>query len=171
MGIDDLIQRFKKVEKLLQAKAWFKKERWIVSVHPFPQTNPDGVTLQVFKKNWFNDDRQGIHFESYFDLNPKKQKKTYVTLHALHADVIPNTKISRKQFATSLVDQIYDEVSSWDGYEFRAGKYGQQPFTKFLDATNNDFEKQLAQELMRLCERVGPEVDKVLKALVFDMRI
>jgi len=166
MQIDDLSLRFKKVEKLLQAKPWFKKDRWVVSIHPFPAKNPDGLTLQVFKKNWFNDERQGIHFESYFDLNSKKQKKTYVTLHALHADVIPGTKISRKQFAQPLVDQIYDEVSSWDGYEFRAGKYGQQPFTKYLDATDEKFEMQLAQELVRLCERVGPKIDKVLKSLI-----
>ncbi|AZZ37036.1 hypothetical protein CIK05_09605 [Bdellovibrio sp. qaytius] len=165
MKIDDLISRFKKVEKLLEAKPWFKNEKWIVSVHPFPPKSPEGVTLQVFKKNWFNDERQGIHFESYFDLNPKKQKKTYVTLHALHADEIPGTKISRKEFAKPLVDQIHDEVASWEGYEFRTGKYGQQPFTKFLDATDEKFETHLAKELMRLCERVGPQVDKVLKSL------
>lgn len=166
MKKDDLIARFKKVEKLLQAKPWFKKQGWIVSVHPFPPKNPEGVTLQVFKKTWFNDERQGIHFESYFDLNPKKQKKTYVTLHALHADKIPGTKISRKEFAMPLVDQIYDEVSSWEGYEFRTGKYGQQPFTKFLDATDSKVETHLAKELMRLCEHVGPTVDKILKTLV-----
>lgn len=166
MEIDGLISRFKKVEKLLQAKPWFKKDRWIVSVHPFPAKNPDGVTLQVFKKNWFNDGRQGIHFESYFDLNPKKQKKTYVTLHALHSDEIPGTKIPRKEFSKPLVDQIYDEVSSWEGYEFRTGKYGQQPFTKYLDATDEKFETLLAKELMRLCERVGPQIDKILKTLI-----
>ncbi len=166
MEIVDLISRFKQVEKLLQAKPWFKKERWVVSVHPFPQKSPEGVTLQVFKKDWFNDQRQGIHFESYFDLNPKKQKKTYVTLHALHTNNIPNTKISRKEFVKPLVDRIYDEISSWEGYEFRTGKYGQQPFTKYLDATDEKFESQLAKELARLCERVGPQIDKILKSLI-----
>lgn len=57
-------------------------------------------------------------------------------------------------------------MSTWEGYEFRTGKYGQQPFTKFLDATDEKFESLLAKELLRLCERVGPQIDKILKTLI-----
>lgn len=165
MEINDLQKRFIKVEKILQSKTWFSKEKWIVSLHPFPRTKPDGVTLQVFKKNWFNDEGSGIHFESFLDLNPKKQKKTYVTLHALHYDTFPGSDLSRKKFSQPLVDEIYDEVSSWEGFSFRAGKYGVQPFTKFLDASKTGFEEDLAKELERLCKVVGPEIDKTLKSL------
>ncbi|MNL38710.1 hypothetical protein D3C87_1609420 [compost metagenome] len=74
--------------------------------------------------------------------------------------------MSRKKFSQPLVDEIYDEVSSWEGFSFRAGKYGVQPFTKFLDASKADFEEDLAKELERLCKVIGPEIDKTLKAII-----
>jgi hypothetical protein len=166
MEIRDLQRQFKKVESLLKSKSWFVKEKWIVSQHPFPTVKPEGVTLHVFKKNWFNEDHLGIHFESYLDLNPKKQKKTYVTLHTLHYDEFPETDISRKKFSQQLVDAIYDDVHSWDGYVFRAGKYGLQPFTKLLDASSTQFVDDLAWELERLCRVVGPKIDETLRSVI-----
>lgn len=166
MEVKDVQKRFKKVEKILMSKPWFSAEKWIISQHPFPKNKPDGVTLHVFKKNWFNDESLGIHFESYLDLDTKKQKKTYVTLHALHYDKFPGSEIDRKKFSQPLVDEIYDEVSSWEGFNFRTGKYGLQPFTKFLDASNADFEVDLADEFERLCKILGPRIDKTLKSLL-----
>jgi hypothetical protein len=165
MEIGALEKRFKKVENALCKKSWFKKEKWIVSQHPFPKTRPDGVTLHVFKKHWFNEEKLGIHFESYLDLNLKKQKKAYITLHLLHYDEAPGLGIARKKLAQPVVDLIYDEVSSWDGYSFRAGKYGLQPFTKILDATKPEFESELIEEIERLCKIIGPKIDKALKIL------
>lgn len=136
MEIKDLQQRFNKVEELISSKPWF------------------------------NEDRLGIHFESYLDLNPKKHKKAYVTLHALHHEEIPGSRISRKKFSQPLVDAIYADVRKWDGYTFRAGKYGLQPFTKFLDATSPQFTIDLTKELERLCKVVGPAIDEVLKSII-----
>lgn len=166
MEIKDLQQRFSKVEDLLRSKSWFTDQKWIVAQHLFPKTKPDGVTLHVFKKHWFNEERLGIHFESYLDLNPKKQKKAYVTLHALHYEEFPGSKISRKKFSQPLVDAIYSDVRKWDGYAFRAGKYGLQPFTKFLDATSPRFANDLTKELERLCKVVGPAIDEVLESVI-----
>lgn len=166
MEILDLQKRFAKVEKVLKSKPWFSKEKWLVSHHPFPEFSPDGVTFHVFKKHWFNEDKMGIHFESYLNLDPKKNKKAYITLHALHYDEFPSSKISRKKFSQPLVDLIYDEVSEWEGYKFRAGKYGLQPFAKHLNATDADFENQLIEELERLCKVIGPKIDKVLKLVI-----
>ncbi len=166
MELKSLQQKFEKVQKLLQSKAWFIKGKWLVAQHPFPELKPDGVTLHVFKKNWFNDENLGIHFESYLDLNSKKQKKTYITFHALQYEYFPKTKISRKKFSQQLVDAIYDEVNNWDGYSFRAGKYGLQPFTKFLDASSLKFEEDLVREFERLCKVIGPKIDETLKSVV-----
>ncbi|MBC7467461.1 MAG: hypothetical protein H7256_15840 [Bdellovibrio sp.] len=161
-----LEKRFDKVAAILKAKPWFSKEEWIVSHHSFPKTKPDGVTLHVYKCNWYNEDRLGIHFESFLDLNPKKQKKAYLTLHTFHYDQIPGKLIERKKFAKPLVDSIYKQVSAWDGDSFRAGKYGTQSFTTILDACSSQFENQLVKQLERLCKRVGPEIEKTLNSLM-----
>jgi hypothetical protein len=154
------IARFQIVEKNLLALPWFKKEGWQVTVRPFPEKNPDGITFQMFKKNWLNEDRQGIHFESYLDLDPKQQKKSYITLHILHQAEIPGTKIKRAAITKPFVDSIMDEVKTWEGYSFRAGKYGHQPFARILDGTSKNFERELEQDLIRLCRKLGPSLDK-----------
>lgn len=159
--VQTLKDRFLIVEKNLAKKSWFKKDKWFVSVHAFPNDKtPEGITFHVFKKHWWNEDRQGVHIESYLDLDPKKQKKTYLTIHLLHSDLIPGTKLKRIAFSKPFIDEVFDEVSSWDGYQFRVGKYGQQPFTKFLDATYINFEKTLETEIVRMCTKLGPIIDK-----------
>lgn len=159
--------RFDTIEKNLLKYPWFKKDKWLTSVHYFPnEKKPDGVTLQVFKKHWWNEDRQGVHIESYLDLDPKKQKKTYVTLHLLHSPVIPNTKIKRLQLSKIFVDQIFSEVKKWPGYKFRVGKYGTQPFTKYLDATAPEFEKHLETEICRICTKLGPVLEDCISQVL-----
>jgi len=165
MKITDVEAKFKNVQKSLSAKTWFKKEAWQSSVHPFPRKNPTGITFHVFKKNWFNEDSHGIHIESHLDLDPKKQKKTYLTIHLLHEDTIPGTKMKRIALTQPVIDEVFEVISKWPGYKFRAGKYGQQPFTLFLDGTSKDFEAELETEVTRLCKTFGPLIDKILKAL------
>jgi len=166
MTAKHLIDRFKTIETSLSKKPWFKKDKWIISVHAFPnEKTPDGVTFHIFKKHWWNEDRKGIHIESYLDLNPKKQKKTYLTIHLLHSDLIPGTKLKRIAVAKPFIDEVFDEVSSWEGYDFRVGKYGQQPFTKFLDATDPKFEKNLEVEIERMCKKLGSTLDKTIKSI------
>lgn len=161
-----LKERFLIVETNLAKKPWFKKDKWIISVHAFPNDKkPDGITFHIFKKAWWNEDRQGVHIESYLDLNPKKQKKTYLTIHLLHKDLIPGTNLKRIALSKTVVDEVYEEISSWDGYNFRIGKYGQQPFTKFLDATAPAFEKNLEVEITKMCKTLGPILDKTVKTV------
>lgn len=161
--MQETLKRFQIVEKSLKALPWFKKDGWLTSVHPFPRTKPDGVTFHLFKKHWFNEDSGGIHIESYLALDPKKQKKTYLTIHVLHHALIPGTKIKRMAISKPFVDGISAEVKSWKGYAFRAGKYGQQPFTKFLDATRAGFEEELTSELSRMCKVLGPAMDEAIE--------
>src|SRR5262249_29481026 len=132
-SLEEVLTIFKNIEKRLKAKPWFKKDRWLVSHHPFPRVNPDAVTLHVYKKHWFNADTRGIHVETFLYLDPKKRKKSSVHVHLFHEDRIPGTQWKRKAVTQPVVDAIYAEVSSWPGYKFRAGKYGLQPFAKELD--------------------------------------
>ena len=165
--IEKIKKRFKEVEKTLNQKPWFKKEKWIISIHAFPNDKkPEAITLHVFKKHWWNVDRKGIHIESYLDLNEKKQKKTHITLHLLHTPLVPGTKLKRTALSKPFVDAIFDEVKQWPGYKFRAGKYGTQPFTYFLDGSKPEFESELAVEVSRICTKLGPQLERCLKELV-----
>lgn len=157
-------ERLATVASRLRSKPWFKKNEWIISTHPFPAKSPEAVTFHAFKKHWFNEDHHGIHVESYLMLDPRKQKKSYVTVHLLHEDFIRGNKISRKVLAKEFVDSIFDQVSDWDGYKFRAGKYGVQPFTKLLDGSAKDFEKTLELEVTRICTKLGPYIDDAIRS-------
>lgn len=164
--MQDVLQKFKVVEKKLNAKPWFKKEKWLISVHGFPSSKPKFVTFHVFKKHWFNEDKQGIHIESYLAIDPKMRKKSYITIHILHHSKIPGTNLKRLNIAQPFVDSIYSEVKSWDGYKFRVGKYGIQPFTKILDGTDVNFSSILEEEVSRMCKNLGPAVDRVLSQVL-----
>lgn len=148
----------------LKKEAWFKKGKWVVSTHPFPAKNPEAITLHVSKPHWFNDDKLGIHVETFLSLDPKKRKKSYVTVHLSHHDILPGTKLKRKVISKPIVDSIFDEVATWKGYKFRAGKYGLQPFTLVVDGAAEDFEEVVVREIGRVCKYVGPRIDKVLAA-------
>ncbi len=156
---------FDRVAKALKAKSWFGKQKWQTSTHPFPAKNPDAMTFHVFKPNWFNEDRQGVHIETFLMLDEKKRKKSSLTIHLLHHDLIPGTKIKRRELSEPVVDAIFDTVDGWDGYRFRTGKYGLQPFTLDLIGTDANFETILVKEIARLCQEVGPVVDRVIKSL------
>jgi len=161
-----LKDRFRTIEMHLAKESWFRKDGWMVSTYCFPNdAKAAGVTFHVFKKHWWNDDHRGIHIESYLDLDEKKQKKTYITLHLLHSPTIPGTKIKRIALSKPFVDQIENRVKKWPGYKFRVGKYGQQPFTKFLDGTAATFEEELGKEVMRICKELGPTLESCLRNL------
>ncbi len=83
-------------------------------------------------------------------------------IHLCHHPIIPKTKLKRIVISKPIVDAIFEEVSSWDGYKFRAGKYGVQPFTLFADGLSEEFESVVTTELARVCRYVGPRIDKVL---------
>jgi hypothetical protein len=163
---EEVVKKFETVEKKLKSNTWFKKDKWTVSIHGFPEKNPDAVTLHASKPHWFNDDKQGIHIESFLMLDPNKRKKSYVTIHVLHHEKIPGTNLKRTEISKPFVDSIYKEVSKWKGYTFRTGKYGTQPFTKIMDGTNDDFEKDLAIEIEKICLVLGPEMERTLKQVL-----
>lgn len=156
---------FKKVKLALEARPWFKREKWQVSYHPFPSTKPEAITLHVFKKHWFNADTRGIHIESFLYLDPKKRKKSSVHIHLFHEDKVPGTKLKRMAVSKPVVDAIQREISSWKGYKFRAGKYGLQPFTKELNGRSATFADELSAELEKLCRYAGPRIDEVLEKI------
>jgi hypothetical protein len=155
-----------RIKASISASEWFDKNGWVVSTHEFPMKNPEAMTLHVSKAHWFNKDKMGIHVETFLAYDEKKRNKSYVTLHLLHLPIIPGTKLKRIAFSKPFVDMIYDEVSSWPGYKFRAGKYGLQPFTFNVNGDRDDFEKVVITEITRICRHLGPKVEKVLEIVL-----
>lgn len=143
---------------------------WLTSVHQYPPepAEPEVFTLHVFRANWFNEDRQGIHFETFMGPKEWKKKQVQIAMHIFHVELIPGTSIKRRAVAVPFVDAIYDRVIKWDGFKFRTGKYGAHPFTKILSFEYETFEAQLSAELLRMCLELGPRMDKVLKSVLDD---
>jgi hypothetical protein len=153
---------FKQLKARLEAKAWFTKGHWIAALHPFPKDAPEGVTFHVFKKHWHNEDRLGIHFESYLAFDERKRKKSYVTIHVLHHDKIPGTNRKRVEISKPFIDAVLSEVKGWGDFQIRAGKYGMQPFSKTLDGNDLVFADTIEKEFSRLCTRLGPAMDRAI---------
>lgn len=139
---------------------------WITSVHQFPPepADPEVFTLHVYRSNWFNEDRQGIHFETFMGPKEWKKRQIQIAMHIFHVESIPGTSLKRRAVAVPFVDEIYELVSSWEGYTFRTGKYGANPFTKHLSFEIETFETQLSSELLKLCLELGPKMDEALKS-------
>lgn len=142
--------------------------KWLTSVHQYPPepAEPEVFTLHVYRSNWFNQDRQGIHFETFMGPKEWKKKQIQIAMHIFHVEIIPGTSLKRRAVAVPFVDQIHDQVSNWEGYTFRTGKYGAHPFTKHLSFELETFEEQLSCELLRLCLKLGPAMDKTLKSVL-----
>ena len=71
----------------------------------------------------------------------------------------------RIKLSKPLVDDFYEVVSGWDGYTFRVGKNGTQPFSVKLEFVAATLVDRLESELTRLCKELGPRIDKALAAL------
>ena len=159
---DEVRRIFERVQARLEAEPWFARERWIAASHGFPRKAPEGITFHVFKRHWYNADGLGIHIESYLAFDERKRRKSYVTIHVLHHDRIPGTDRKRSEISKPFVDSVIAEVESWEGYRARAGKYGMQPFAKVLDGRDPAFPDLLAEEVSRLCLRLGPAMDRAI---------
>lgn len=158
---------FEQVTELLAKKPWFKKEKWIAQPHLFEMNGQaEAVSFHLFKKSWFNDDHQGIHFETFRDLRLGKDKELILTLHLFHTKNIPGTKLKREAVSKLFIDRNDRTLKSWKGYKFRSGKYGTQYFSKAFKTSNKELHREVAEEFEKLCTVLGPEIDKALKEVL-----
>ncbi|MBX9669807.1 MAG: hypothetical protein K2X93_19440 [Candidatus Obscuribacterales bacterium] len=163
--IDQAIALLDEAAARLTENDWFRKD-WLFSVHgyPYPPAAPESVTLHVFRPHWFNQDKQGIHFETSLGEKQWKSGKIPIALHIFHTAEVPGTKIKRKVVTKPFIDSCHKKISTWPGYEFRAGLLGCQPFTKMLAFDFESFDSVVASEISRLCIELGPALDKSLAA-------
>lgn len=143
---------------------------WLFSIHQYPPPPAvmEVMTLHVYRPGWFNDDRQGIHFETFIGEKEWKKKQIQIAMHIFHCEEIPGTKLKRRAVAVPFVDAIFPLVSAWEGYKFRAGKYGAHPFTKNLSFELDEFPQKLSAELEKLCAQLGPVMDNTLERVLSD---
>lgn len=153
---------FQSLQSQLQGEPWFAEEGWISSYHEFPSEDPEAITFHVSKKHWLNQARDGIHFETFLSLGETTTWMTNVTLHICHNKRLPGTDVLRSAVTKPFVDEILPLVQKWEGYRFRVGKYGMQPFSKKLVVREGDAVAQFRLEFTRLCRELGPVMDRVL---------
>jgi hypothetical protein len=113
-SIERATELLDQVARQLQSSKWFK-DGWLTSVHCFPPppSEPESVTLHVYKKHWYNDDHRGIHFETNLGPEQFATGLVPVMLHILHTPTVPGTKIKRIKITQPFVDEIFDTVSVW----------------------------------------------------------
>jgi len=161
-------QMLDQVAERLLVERCFRND-WQVSVHYFPSPPPEAesVTMHVFRSHWYNQNRQGIHFEAHLGSKELAKKQIPLMLHIFHSATIPDTTIKRIKVTKPFVDANRHLIESWPGYVFRVGCYGTQPFTRTIEfAGEKDFVDLLSAELSRLCQKLGPQIDLALaKAL------
>ena len=155
------------VADLLKKRSWFKTDGWLCSVHTFPPSPaaPESVTMHVYKKNWFNDDRRGVHFETNLSKKEWREQSVPVVMHILHGELVPGSNLKRIKLAAPFIDRMGAQISGWAGYKFRAGKYGTQPFNHdiAIDLSERDKSAALvADEFEHLCLHLGVAMDEVI---------
>lgn len=155
------------VADAIQLEPWFSDE-WKVSVHNYPPepATAESVSMHLFKVNWFNADRQGIHFETHLSAKEWSRQSVPLMLHMFHTPTIPGTTIKRIQLSKPVVDATFDTISDWNGYKFRVGKYGTQPFSCEIKFDADDLTRTMLPEIRRLVQTLTPEIDKTLNALL-----
>ncbi len=155
--------RFQDVIRRLNKYPWFKKEKWLTSVHISNVENSMGVVIfQVFKKTWSNQEHQGVRFESYLDLTDKKQKKSSVALQLFNQEKKSALDGAHMGTIRPLTDAVSLEVHKLNDYRMSEVKYSSQPFIKYINLSEN-FEEELTQELAHLCQNLGKIIDQVIE--------
>ena len=81
---------FLEAQKRLEQTDWFKRDGW--QYVTWENVRFENVTGQLYKANWYNHKRNGIHFDSWIGQKELEQKVLPVALHA-HGDFPRGKKI------------------------------------------------------------------------------
>ena len=157
---DQVKHRFQAVIRQLNKKTWFKKDKWLTSVHILSgEKSPGTVIFQVYKKKWLNEEHHGIRLETFLDLTDKKQKKSSLALQFFNPEKNSTTTYENMSLQRRIIDQIYAAIQFDEGYKLSDNKYSSQPFLKYF-AIDDQFEVYLEAEIEKLCQIIGPIVDQ-----------
>lgn len=138
---------FRKLEKKLEGSNWFGDDWEIYN---------RGTYLQLYKKNWHNENQGGVHFETYIEAPQIKQKGFPICAHA--EEDCP----SRTQFLKGLLELEGDRMSNWKGYQ--AFGEGYTICQRKLPLNFKNLEDRLLEEFNRL-RQLEAGIDQMLRLL------
>lgn len=150
--------KFQEVSETLKVQSWFTED-WEVIVayygegaHPSP-----GFTLQ--KKNWFNDNGAGIHFESWIGNADIKRRAIPIAMH--FETNYERSGIRRGAFHAYILDHGKDVIENLDGYKL--SPKSMQLLINRAPFTNETLVNVMAQEYGKL-QQLSSVIDAAIKA-------
>ncbi|MGH1427869.1 MAG: hypothetical protein ACRBEE_08015 [Arenicella sp.] len=143
----DIKNIFRNFEKKLKQSSWFEDDWEIYN---------RGAYLQLYKRNWHNQNQGGIHFETYIEAPQIKQKSFPICMHA--EEDCP----SQPEFIQKFLDLEEGRIKSWKGYQ-TVGK-GYHICQRILPLNFKHLEQRLFDEFNRL-RQLENSVEQVLESL------
>jgi hypothetical protein len=159
--LTDLHSLFKKVESNLKKEKWFKEGGWRTHVYYFPSEEaPEWAAMHLSKKNWFNDERQGIHFEVGFGPGDKNAKDLKIVLH-MHPKVVPGSTVKRETVIGQFLDEASTVLKKLPGCKLKTGWKGVESLSFRKDTLKDELVDDLAAEFSRI-QVLGEYMDRAL---------
>ena len=138
---------FRNLERRLTQSSWFGDDWEIYNRGPY---------LQLYKRNWHNDNQGGVHFETYIEAPQIKKKEFPICMHA--EEDCP----SQQTFIRNLLELEGDRIRSWKGY--RTVGTGYSICERKLPLNFKNLEGRLLEEFNRL-RQLEDGIDQVLRTL------
>lgn len=160
MNSETLNHQFETAIHLISQQSWFKNGNWTIQ-------ESNGETwqgLQLSKTNWFNDDGNGIHFETWLSDDVVREGLLRFQAHVMHAGMtFPGTDIKASALSKPVVARHKGLIQSW-GFNVQAAPgmtllAGQVPFTA----------DTLTEVIINQCQQfslLGDTIDEVLGCLL-----
>ena len=135
---------FRNLENLIRGSRWFEDDWEIYN---------SGAYLQLYKKNWHNENQGGIHFETYIGDSQIKKKSFPILMHA--EEDCPNQATFIKKF----LELEQERISKWKDYKIKGSGY--TIFQRTLPLNFKNLEQRILQELSEI-RQLESGVDKTL---------
>lgn len=129
----DIKKIFRKLENEIKNMAWFTDSWEIYNRGPY---------LQLYKDNWYNQNQNGVHFETYIESREIKKKTFPICLHA------ENDCPEQQLFIAKFIELETKRIKNWKGYQI-IGK-GYNVIEKTLPLNFKNLEQRILMEFNQL---------------------
>ncbi|TVR46627.1 MAG: hypothetical protein EA425_17005 [Puniceicoccaceae bacterium] len=138
-----------------------KPKGWCVTSGIYPnEVEPQGAGIQVFRTGWFNENGNGVHFETWM-------KKSYHESGSLPFVLHVETGKARAGFGQKDFQKLFLERAGADlqqhGYSLNE-RYAMEPVKCCREFTPDSFVSVVTKEF-RLLSRFGKTVDTIIEEL------
>ena len=129
----DIKKIFRNLEQKLKQSSWFGDDWEIYN---------RGVYLQLYKRNWHNQNQGGVHFETFIEANEIRNKQFPIAMHA--EEDCP----AQERFVREFLAMESQRIKGWKGYKV-VGK-GFNICERRLPLNFKNLEQRILEELNRL---------------------